>query len=144
MFTYFDAKTGELLNDGNKNDEEKGVHSGFNASPAFANGRAFFTARVGIGLRGVPLSSKVFCVDPETGEIHWTFPDGGGLSAPALASGRVYIASGNTPLFYCLDQKTGKPHWIVKLGHRVEESILCIYRKMVYVLAADGYVHAIE
>ena len=144
MFTYFDAKTGELLNDGNKNEEEKGVHTGFNASPAFADGMAFFTARVGVGLRGVPLSSKVFCVDPETGKIHWTFPDGGGLSAPALASGRVYIASGNTPFFYCLDQKTGKPYWIVKLGHRVEESTLCIYRKMVYVLSADGYVHAIE
>lgn len=144
MFTYFDAKTGELLNDGNKNDEEKGVHTGFNASPAFADGRAFFTARVGIGLRGVPLSSKVFSVDPETGKIHWTFPDGGGLSAPALASGRLYIASGNTPFFYCLDQKTGKPIWIKKLGHRVEESTLCIYRNKVYVLAADGYVHAIE
>jgi outer membrane protein assembly factor BamB len=144
LFTYFDAKTGELLNDGNKNEEEKGVYSNFNASPAFVDGMAFFTARVGIGHRGVPLSSKVYRVDPKTGKIHWTFPDGGGLSAPALASGRVYIASGNTPFFYCLDQKTGKPHWIVKLGHRVEESTLCIYRKMVYVLAADGYVHAIE
>jgi len=144
MFTYFDAKTGELLNDGNKNEDEKGVYSDFNASPAFADGRAFFTARVGVGLRGVPLSSKVFCVDPESGKIHWTFPDGGGLSAPALASGRVYIASGNTPFFYCLDQLTGKPHWIVKLGHRVEESTLCIYRNKVYVLSADAYIHAIE
>jgi outer membrane protein assembly factor BamB len=144
LFTYFDAETGELLNDGNKNEEEKGVYSNFNASPAFVDGMAFFTARVGIGLRGVPLSSKVYRVDPETGKIHWTFPDGGGLSAPALASGRVYIASGNTPFFYCLDQKTGEPHWIVKLGHRVEESTLCIYRNKVFVLAADGYVHAIE
>lgn len=144
LFTYFDAKSGELLCAGNKNDDEKGVFSNFNASPAFVDGMAFFTARVGVGLRGVPLASKVFQVNPETGKIGWTFPDGGGLSAPALASGRVYIASGNTPFFYCLDQKTGKPHWIVKLGHRVEESTLCIYRKMVYVLAADGYVHAIE
>jgi len=144
LFMYFDAKSGKLLCEGNKNDEEKGVFSNFNASPAFVDGMAFFTARVGVGLRGVPLSSKVYRVDPETGKIDWTFPDGGGLSAPALASGRVYIASGNTPFFYCLDQKTGKPHWIVKLGHRVEESTLCIYRDKVYVLAADGYVHAIE
>ena len=99
---------------------------------------------MGIGLVGVPLASKVYCVNPETGRINWTFPDGGGLSAPALASGRVYIASGNTPFFYCLDQKTGKAHWIFKLGQRVEESTLCIYRNMVYVLSADGYVHAIE
>jgi len=144
IFMYFDAKSGELLSNGNENEEEKGMYSNFNASPAFVDGRAFFTARVGIGLRGVPLASRVYSVEPETGKIHWTFPDGGGLSAPALASGRVYIASGNTPFFYCLDQLTGKPHWIVKLGHRVEESTLCIYRKMVYVLSADGYVHAIE
>ena len=144
IFTYFDAANGDLLNDGNKNDEEKGVHSGFNASPAFTDGVAFFTARVGSGLRGIPVSSRVYSVDPETATVNWTFPDGGGLSAPALASNRVYIASGNTPFFYCLDQDTGKPHWIVKLGHRVEESTLSIYRKMVYVLAADGYVHAIE
>jgi len=144
IFKYFDAATGELLNDGNRNEEEKGLHSGFNASPAFAGGKAFFTARVGRGFGGVPLSSRVYSVDPLTAKINWTFPDGGGLSAPALASGRVYIASGNSPFFYCLDQVTGKPHWIVKLGHRVEESTLCIYRRMVYVLAADGYVHAIE
>ena len=144
IFTYFDSKTGVLLCEGNTNDEEKGVHSGFNASPAFADGVAFFSARVGRGVGGVPMASRVYSVNPETAKINWTFPDGGGLSAPALASGRVYIASGNTPLFYCLDQETGSPHWIVKLGHRVEESTLCIYRKMVYVLAADGYVHAIE
>ncbi len=144
MFTYYDALTGELLMDGNKNEEEKGIRSNFNASPAFANGLAFFSARVGRGFGGIPLSSRVYCVDPITAKIHWTFPDGGGVSAPALASGRVYIASGNTPFFYCLDQRTGDPQWIVKLGHRVEESTLCIYRKMVYVLSADGYVHAIE
>ena len=63
---------------------------------------------------------------------------------PAIASGRVYIGSGNTPLFYCLDAVTGEPIWIHKLGHRVEEATLCIYRDKVYVLAADGYVHAIE
>ncbi|HKI87852.1 MAG TPA: PQQ-binding-like beta-propeller repeat protein, partial [Draconibacterium sp.] len=144
IFTCFDAKTGEILNEGNRNEEEKGVYSNFNASPAFVDGMAFFTARVGRGIGGVPLSSRVYSVDPVTAKINWTFPDGGGLSAPALASGRVYIASGNSPFFYCLDQKTGKPLWIVKLGNRVEESTLCIYRNKVYVLAADGYVHAIE
>ena len=144
LFTYFDAKTGERLMDGNKNEEEKGKRSNFNASPAFTEGLAFFSARVGRGYGGIPLSSRVYCVDPVTAKIYWTFPDGGGVSAPALASGRLYIASGNTPFFYCLDQKTGKPHWIYKLGNRVEESTLCIYKKMVYVLSADGYVHAIE
>jgi len=144
IFKYLDGKTGDILNDGNTNDEKKGAFSDFNATPAFHGGRAFFSARGGMGLRGVPLFSTVYCVDPETAEINWTYPDGGGLSAPAVASGRVYIASGNSPFFYCLDEETGTPLWIYKLGHRVEEATLCIYRDKVFVLAADGYVHAIE
>ena len=144
IFMYFDAKTGELLSDGNTNEEEKGLYSNFNATPAFHDDRAFYSARSGVGLRGVPLSSTVYCVDAETATIHWTFRDGGGLSAPAVANGRVYIASGNSPFLYCLDEVTGKPHWIHKLGHRTEEATLCIYRDLLYVLAADGYLHAIE
>ena len=77
-------------------------------------------------------------------KIHWTFEDGGGLYPPAIASGRVYIGSGNTPNFYCLDAFTGEPKWIYKLGQRVEEATLCIYRDKVYVLADDGYVPTIK
>jgi outer membrane protein assembly factor BamB len=141
---YFDAITGDLLNEGNENEEDKGDYTNFNASPAFHDGRGFFTARVGIGLKGVPLTSKVYAVNAEDGSVYWTFPDGGGLSAPALASGRAYIASGNYPFLYALDQKTGEPYWIYKMGNRVEESTLCIYRDKLYALAGDGYVHAIE
>jgi len=143
ILKILDGKTGDILSEGNLSDEEKGTFSDFNATPAFHSGRAFFSARGGVGLHGVPLFSTVYCVDPETAEILWTHPDGGGLSAPAVARGRVYIASGNTPFFYCLDEKTGEPLWVYKLGHRVEEATLCIYRDKVYVLAADGYVHAI-
>ena len=144
IFKYLDGKTGKILNDGNTDDEEKSAFSNFNATPAFRGGRAICSARGARGLWGVPLFSTVYCVDPETAKIYWTHPDGGGLSAPAVASGRVYIASGTSPFFYCLDEETGKPHWIYKLGHRVEEATLCIYRDKVFVLAADGYVHAIE
>ncbi len=144
VFMYFDGKTGEVLCEGNTNPEEKGRFRNFNATPAFFNNRAYYTARAGMGLGGVPLASRIYCVDAETAKIHWTFPDGGGLSAPAIASDRVYIGSGNTPLFYCLDASTGKPLWIYKLGQRVEEATLCIYRDKVYVLAGDGYVHALK
>jgi outer membrane protein assembly factor BamB len=144
IFKYFNALTGEILSEGNTNEDEVGKFANFNATPAFFKDRAYYTARVGIGLRGVPLASKVFSVDSETAKIHWTFPDGGGLSAPAIASDRLYIGSGNTPLFYCLDAMTGEPHWIYKLGQRVEESTLCIYKDKIYVLAGDGYVHAIK
>ena len=81
------------------------------------------------------MASRVYCVDSATATIHWTFPDGGGLSAPAIANNRLYIGSGNTPLFYCLDANAGKPLWIYKFGQRVEESTLCIYRDKVFILA---------
>ncbi len=144
IFMSFDSKTGEVLNGGNTNKEDKGQYSNYNASPAFHNGRGFFTARVGVGLRGVPMASKVYCVDATTAKVNWTFPDGGGLSAPALASGRLYIGSGNLPFLYCLDQKTGEHLWTYEMGNRVEEATLCIYRDMLYVLAADGYIHAVK
>ncbi|MFC1760646.1 PQQ-binding-like beta-propeller repeat protein [Planctomycetota bacterium] len=144
VFMYFEAKDGKILSHGNTNPKHTGNFSNFNATPAFFKDRAYYSARVGVGLRGVPTASRIYCVDSATAKIHWTFPDGGGLSAPAIASDRVYIGSGNTPLFYCLDAFTGKPHWIYRLGQRVEEATLCIYRDKVYVLAGDGYVHAIE
>jgi outer membrane protein assembly factor BamB len=144
VFMSFDAKTGAILSEGNKNPRHTGNFSNFNATPAFHDGRAYYTARVGVGLRGVPTASRIYCVDTENAKIQWTFPDGGGLSAPAIANDRVYIGSGNTPFFYCLDALTGKPHWIHKFDQRVEESTLCIYRDKVIVLAGDGYVHAIK
>jgi len=91
VYMSFDAKTGEILSEGNKNPQHTGNFSNFNATPAFFKNRAYYTARVGVGLRGVPTASRVYCVDSESAKILWTFPDGGGLSAPAIASDRVYI-----------------------------------------------------
>lgn len=144
IFSSFDARTGRLLSTGNDDAAAKGVFSDFNATPAFHDGRAFFSARGGIGLRGVPLFSTVYCVDTHTSKILWTHFDGGGLSAPAIANGRVYIASGNSPFLYCLDEVSGSPHWVFKLGNRVEEATLCLYQDRVFVLSADGYLRAIE
>ena len=144
IFKVLDAKTGKVLGHGNLNEEEKGHYSNFNASPALHNERGIFTARVGIGLLGIPVHTTVYCVDSETGNIHWTFPDGGGCSAPAIANGRIYIGSANSPFFYCLDEEDAHIHWIYKLGNRIEESTLCIYRDKVYLLCADGYVHAVK
>ena len=144
IFASFDAASGEVISTGNHDKEQKGNLADFNATPALHGGKGFFSARGGLGLVGAPLFSTVYCVDIQTAEVKWTFPDGGGLSAPAVAGGRVYVASGNTPFFYCLDETTGAPIWVHRLGHRTEESTLCIYRDKVYVLSADGYVHAIE
>ena len=144
IFNCLDAKCGAMLMDGNKNDADKGDFWNFNATPAIHGQRGYFTSRGSTGLFGVPLFSTVYCVDTQTGAIIWTYPDGGGLSAPALVNGRVYVASGTSPFFYCLDAETGQPHWIYRLGRRVEEAALCIYRDKVFALAADGYVHALE
>ena len=144
VFLILDAKSGEILSPGIFDPGENGRFSNFNATPALYDGYAYYTARVGVGLRGVPMSSRVYCISTETAKVLWTFPDGGGLSAPAIANGRIYIGSGNTPLFYCLDAITGQPHWIYRLGQRVEEATLCIYRDKVIVLAGDGYIHALE
>ena len=143
IFSIYNSKTGELLSDGNKNKKLKeGIHN-FQATPAFHKGLGFFTARAGIGFSTPPMLSKIYCINMETENINWTYPDGGGVSAPALASGRVYIGSGNYPYLHALDQKTGKPYWIYKLGN-LEEATLCIYRDKLYALSSDGYVHAIE
>ncbi|MGA0853433.1 MAG: PQQ-binding-like beta-propeller repeat protein [Luteolibacter sp.] len=144
IFSTLDAKTGATLSTGILDPKEKGRFSNFNATPALHDGRAYYTARIGEGLRGVPTASRVYCVDLKRAKVLWTFPDGGGLSAPAIANGRVYIGSGNTPLLYCLDAATGKPLWIHRLGQRVEEATLCIYRDKAIVLAGDGWVHAIK
>jgi len=144
MFKYLDGKTSEVLCDGIKDSEVKGNVRNFNATPVAYKDNAYYTARAGTGLGGIPMATRVYCIDYKTAKVHWTFPDGGGISAPAIASDRVYVASGSTPLFYCLDATTGKPHWIYKFGQHVEEATLCIYRDKVYVLAADGYVHAIK
>jgi outer membrane protein assembly factor BamB len=144
MFLQLDAATGAVLSEGITDAHAKGRFSDFNATPAFHDGRAFFSARGSIGLRGAPLFSTLYCVDPAAGRVLWTHPDGGGLSAPAIANGRVYIASGNTPFLYCLDAATGTTRWVYRMGHRVEEATLCIYQDRVFALAADGYVHAIQ
>lgn len=39
---------------------------------------------------------------------------------------------------------SGERLWTYRLGYRVEEGTLCIYRDKVYCLAADGYVHVVE
>lgn len=144
VFTSFDSQTGEILSHGIPDAEAWGGFRNFNATPAFYKDRAFYTARAGYGMGGVPLASRVYSVNPETAEIYWTFPDGGGLSAPAVARDRVYIASGSSPMFYCLDAYTGEALWAYRFGQRVEESTLCIYRDKVYALAADAYVYAIK
>ncbi len=144
VFKYLDGKTGDVIFEGIKDPKVKGNYRNFNATGALHRDKAYFSARAGVGMGGVPMATRMYALDYKTGEVFWKFPDGGGLSAPAVASERVYAASGNTPLLYCLDAESGKPHWVYKMGQHVEEATLCIYRDKLYVLSADGYVHAVK
>ncbi len=144
IFMAMDGKTGEILCEGNLQEEEKGDYSNFNASPCFYKNKAYFSARSGVGLRGVPLYSQLHCVNPENAEIIWTYPEGGGLPAPATSRDYLYVASGSLPLVHCINPETGEPIWIYKMGNRVEEATLGIYGNLVYVLSSDGYLHAIK
>ena len=69
--------------------------------------------------------------------------DGVFKSTPLVVDGVLYTS---TPFaqVVALDAASGRRLWTYRLGHRVEEATLCIYRDKVYCLAADGYVHAVE
>jgi outer membrane protein assembly factor BamB len=144
IFMSLDAKTGEIICSGNHNKIEKGNYTDFNATPCFRNNKAYFSTRAGVGLHGVPLHTKMYCVNPETADVLWIHPDGGGISAPAASRDRLYIASGSMPFLHCLDPETGEPKWVYKMGNRMEESTLCVYGKYVYALSSDGFLHAVK
>jgi outer membrane protein assembly factor BamB len=138
-----DATTGELIwiyNDGN---------SVFNTTPAYHNGNVYLSCWHGIGMGGTCVEAVVYCLDAETGEMKWTHP-GGGLSSPAIgADGNVYFPSVADPYLYCVDAEgngdgTTETKWMYKMGNRVEESTPALYRGKLYIMSADGYVHAVQ
>ena len=90
-------------------------------------------------------AANLSCVDAETGKLIWkqTVPGGWVWGSAAVDEGLVYVPTVNGHAV-CLDANTGKPLWIYRFGQRVEESTLCIYRDKVFILAGDGYVHALK
>ena len=114
----------------------------YNASPALHDGRVF------VSTGKYPATTTIFCLDAETGEEVWRHP-GGGLTAAAIAGGKVYFASTSHPFFYCVDEKgngdgTTTCIWKYKMGDRVFESVPPVYDGMAYICCRDGYFYALK
>ena len=139
-FRCMDMATGEVIW------EHRIAAVGYNASPALHDGRVFVSTALRTG--GFPEATRIYCLDAVTGEEIWTHP-GGGLTAPAVADGKVYFPSTADPFFYCVDEKgngdgTTKTIWKYKMGDRVYESVPPIYGGMTYICCRDGWLYALQ
>ncbi len=139
-FRCMDMATGEVIW------EHRVEAAGYNASPALHDGRVFVSTAMRTG--GFPEATRIYCLDAATGEEIWTHP-GGGLTAPAVADGKVYFPSTADPFFYCVDEKgngdgTTNTIWKYKMGDRVYECVPPIYGGMTYICCRDGWLYALQ
>ena len=117
-----------------------------NASPALDGERLFISTSVRGG--AIPPASRIRCLDARDGRQMWEHP-GGGITAPAVAAGKVYFACTSDPFFRCVDATgsgdgTTRCLWRCALGDRVYESVPAIYAGKAYILSEDGYLYAFE
>ena len=105
----------------------------FTSSPALA------AARVLIGSD----SYRVYCLDLETGNLHWKFDARWPVfSSPAVWNGRVYIGEGvhdNTDSkLYCLDLATGRELWALQTQSHTESSPTVAAGRLYFGAGDDG------
>ena len=89
----------------------------FASSPAVAGSRVLIGAD----------TYKLYCLDTETGQPHWTFDARWPVfSSPAVWNGRVYVGEGlhdhTDCKLYCLDLATGKLLWSIQTQSHTESS----------------------
>ena len=118
----------------------------YNASPALHGGHVLVSTSIQSNFYRP--SSHIYCLNAETGEEIWRHP-GGGLTAAAIADGKVYFGSTSDPFFYCVDEKgngdgTTTCLWKYKMGDRVFESVPPVYGGMAYICCRDGYLYAFK
>ena len=140
IFRCLDGDTGRIIW------EYSLENSSFNASPAIHNNRIFLS----VSTRGgaIPVASKIYCLEAKNGRVIWEH-QGGGITAPAVADGKVYFASTSEPFFYCVDEEGNGDGmttclWKYKMGDRVDESVPSIYGGQAFILCSDGYLYAFE
>ncbi|NOX54934.1 MAG: PQQ-binding-like beta-propeller repeat protein, partial [Planctomycetes bacterium] len=73
----------------------------------------------------------------------WQAKIGGRLTSPAIADGRVFVASIDTHTLHVLDMDTGKPLWQFTAGGRID-SPPTVFEGLVLFGSADGYVYALR
>ena len=145
-YRCLDIKTGNLLWD-TRDITEKNVW--YNASSAYYKGHLYISASYGQGLGGIPVKNKIHCIDAESGKKIWVFDDGGGLTPPVVANGKVYFGSTASPYLYCVDAEgnndgTTNCYFRIMLEKNFEETALAIYKERVYALNAGGWFYAIK
>ena len=60
-----------------------------------------------------PEDHRLLCLDSDNGKLRWEFTTAAPVrEAPALADGKVYLAS-DDGFVYCLDAQTGKALWTI-------------------------------
>jgi outer membrane protein assembly factor BamB len=94
---------------------------------------------------------KVYCLDKETREVAWTFPDDQSMksafSSPCLADGRIYFGEGfhqdSDCKLYCLDAATGKKLWDFPTTSHTESSP-CVAGGKVFFGAGDDGLYCVD
>ena len=79
---------------------------------------------------------------PDSLATRWSAALGGKLTQPAVAGGKVYVASIDTHTVYALAADTGKQVWHYVAGGRVD-STPTVYKGMVIFGSADGWVYCL-
>ena len=103
IFSCLDARTGELLGDGNKDEAAKGDYWNFNATPAFHDDRAIFTSRGWGGLEpfDIPLPHVLARAGIhshiETDHYHY-FQGGGEFYATSFSTWGAYRGQEYDPM----------------------------------------------
>jgi outer membrane protein assembly factor BamB len=118
------------------------------SSPLVAGGRRAYVGAVhGAAYR----SGAVYCLDAATGEVRWTFNNGGNMvqvfSSPRLADGRLYVGEGfhqdTGCKLYCLDAETGRKLWDFRTPSHTEATP-CVAGGKVYCGAGDGGLYCLD
>jgi len=118
------------------------------SSPLAAGGRVYVGVVHSSAFRS---SGAVYCLDAETGEVRWSFNDGGKMvdvfSSPCLAGGRLYVGEGfhqNAGCkLYCLDAATGRKLWDFPTPSHTEATP-CVSGGKVYCGAGDGGLYCLD
>lgn len=93
---------------------------------------------------------RVVCIDAsktgditESGEVWRADGLAVGYASPALANGRLYVATNSANLL-CLDAKTGKKHWEFSLGRAMKGSPTVTADGVIYVGEVNGRFHILK
>ena len=82
-------------------------------------------------------------VEPAGLKRAWDVRLGGGLSAPVVADGRLFVASVDSHTVHALDAATGKQAWTFTAGGRID-SPPTIWRGRALFGSADGHVYCVN